>query len=134
MGFVSLVSYTGRSVCQPFFSITVVHKLYPLNYLALAVPFLCLAAQASLGLRQPYGCSSQAAIAEWEASLKRSTVSLRAFRKALGEAGLVLGRARVRGDRGHGINPALSLRKGFRFLTDYTVYPYVLVCFVLPRF
>ncbi|CAM9357142.1 unnamed protein product, partial [Laminaria digitata] len=50
---------------------------------------------ASLGLRQPYGCSSQAAIAEWEASLKRSTVSLRAFRKALGEAGLVLGRTRA---------------------------------------
>eukprot|EP00904_Undaria_pinnatifida_P005521 jgi/Undpi1/2099/HiC_scaffold_12.g05485.m1 len=50
---------------------------------------------ASLGLRQPYGCSSPAARAEWEASLKRSTVSLRAFRKALGEAGLVLGRTRA---------------------------------------
>ena len=69
--------------------------------LASTVPFFAgnLAIQASLGLRQPYGCSSQAAIAEWEASLRRSTVSLRAFRKALAEAGLVLGRTRVRGDK-----------------------------------
>ncbi|CAM9389899.1 unnamed protein product [Ectocarpus sp. 12 AP-2014] len=51
---------------------------------------------ASLGLKQPVVGSSQgAALADWEASLRVSTVPLEAFRKSLAEVGLHLSRARA---------------------------------------
>lgn len=49
-----------------------------------------------MGLKQPVECSSQGVYADWEASLKASTVSLRVFQRALEEVGVQLSRARVR--------------------------------------
>lgn len=51
--------------------------------------------QASLGLKQPAGCTSPGVRAAWEASLRTSTVTLKAFREALRDAGLSLTRRRV---------------------------------------
>ncbi|CAM9959570.1 unnamed protein product, partial [Ectocarpus fasciculatus] len=51
---------------------------------------------ASLGLKQPVvGSSKGAALADWEASLRVSTVPLEAFRKGLAEVGLQLSRTRA---------------------------------------
>ncbi|CAM9573157.1 unnamed protein product [Scytosiphon promiscuus] len=58
--------------------------------------------RACVGLKQPVGCSSQGAFADWEAFLRVSSVPLEVFRAALGQVGLQLSRERVRTTRNRG--------------------------------
>ncbi|CAM9185552.1 unnamed protein product, partial [Hapterophycus canaliculatus] len=58
-----------------------------------------------LGLKQPVGCPRQGAYADWEAFLRVSSISLEAFRAALGQVGLRLSRTRAMALATHACGP-----------------------------